>query len=135
LLAYIPRMTTLLVMIGGALGAFARYTVGGWVQNRFGPAFPWATLFVNITAAFLLGVIVSVTEKSPSKVNSRAFLGIGFCGGYSTFSAFSYETMRQVQEGKLALATASSAANVVLTVFAVFVGVAVGGLFRSSARG
>lgn len=90
----------LVIALGGAVGAVARYAVGGWVQGIGGTAFPWGTLIVNITGSLLLGFLYRFLEGISAGVQWRAFLAIGFCGAYTTFSTFSYETVRLMQNGE-----------------------------------
>ncbi|PLS84501.1 MAG: fluoride efflux transporter CrcB [Actinobacteria bacterium] len=82
----------LLVAAGGALGAAARYLLGGFVQARLGPGFPWGTFFVNVTGSFLIGVVLVLVERDALPSEARLFLAVGILGGYTTFSTFSYET-------------------------------------------
>jgi len=112
----------LYIAVGGALGAIARFAVGGWVQQAAGPEFPWGTLVVNISGALLLGFLYVVLEGAPASREWRAFLGIGVCGGYTTFSTFSYETARLLQDGQLGRAGAYMAASTLLCVAAALVG-------------
>lgn len=128
-------MQTLLIVIGGAAGALARYNLGGWAQHRLGSAFPWGTMLVNVSGALLLGVIMRATERFPASGDWRALLAIGFCGAYTTFSTFSYETARQIQDRQWALAGLNSAGNFLLSLCAVFVGFAIGAWFFSTTKG
>ena len=112
----------LYIAVGGALGAIARFAVGGWVQQAAGPEFPWGTLVVNISGALLLGFLYVVLEGAPASREWRAFLGIGVCGGYTTFSTFSYETARLLQDGQLGRAGAYMAASTLLCVAAALIG-------------
>jgi len=87
--------------LGSALGGAARLLLGGWIQNRFGPSFPLGTLAVNITGSLLLGFLFRyVLETSAIGPDARALLTTGLCGGYTTFSTFSYETVRLVEDGE-----------------------------------
>jgi fluoride exporter len=128
-------MQTLLIAIGGAAGALARYNLGGWVQNRLGSGFPWGTMVVNASGALLLGIVMQATARMPGGGQWRALLAIGFCGAYTTFSTFSYETARQLQDRQWLLAAANSAGNLVLSLLAVFAGFAISAWFFGSARG
>lgn len=88
------------ISLGGVLGANARYWLGGWVQERWGAAFPWGTLVINLSGSFLLGLLMAlVTERyiTPYTPALRLILGIGFLGAYTTFSTFAYETLMQVE--------------------------------------
>ena len=83
----------LIVMAGGALGSLARHVAGTAIMSRFGGRFPLGTLFVNLTGCFLIGVIMTILTRAASPhPNWRLLLVTGFLGGYTTFSAFAYET-------------------------------------------
>ena len=92
-------MTVLLVLVGGAIGAPARYLTDLAIQRRHGSAFPWGTWTVNVAGSFVLGVVVA---GSPTWLVTVA--GTGFCGALTTFSTFGYETLRLTEEGRPALA-------------------------------
>lgn len=115
-------MTLLIVFVGAGLGGIARYAFGGWVQGLAGPAFPWGTLCVNITGALLIGLLYRFMEGVAIRPEWRLFAGIGFCGGYTTFSTFSYEAVRLLQDGQWLRAFSYAVVSVVLSIAAVFVG-------------
>lgn len=110
------------VALGGALGAPARYLVDGAVAGRRAGPFPWGTLVVNVAGSFLLGVVTGLVLHHGLGATARAGLGVGFCGGFTTFSTFSYETLRLVEEGAGELAARNVAANVVLALGAATLG-------------
>lgn len=113
------------VALGSALGGMSRYLVGGLVQRYWETAFPIGTLFVNITGSFLIGVILRYALTTPSfSPEIRGFLTIGFCGGYTTFSTFSYETIALLDSGEWGRAGWYVAASVFLSVAATFLGIA-----------
>lgn len=99
--------------LGGAAGAAMRYLLGGWVAARAGAAFPWGTLLINASGSFLLCFLgtLAVERFRISPIWYLA-LGTGFCGGYTTFSTFSYETLRLAAEGSWGRAAANVAASV-----------------------
>ncbi len=103
----------LLVLIGAAIGAPARYLTDRIVQTRWKTTFPFGTLTVNVVGSLILGVIIAATV-SAAPTNLNLLLGIGFCGALTTYSTFSYETVRLLQER----ATSTALANAVLTVIA-----------------
>jgi CrcB protein len=97
-------MTVLLVLLGGAVGAPARYLTDQAVQRRHGTVFPWGTWTVNVAGSFVLGLVVA---SGPAWLVTLA--GTGFCGALTTFSTFGYETVRLAEEGE----SGSALANVV----------------------
>lgn len=88
----------LLISLGAALGANARYWIGVWAARHLGIAFPYGTLFVNITGSLALGFLVSLTsQRIPITPEARLLLGVGFLGSYTTFSSFAVETLSLAQ--------------------------------------
>ena len=120
---------------GGALGSLARYGTGMAAARLLGKGFPWGTLFVNVAGCFgmgiVLGVIADLEAHSPDGAirGQLAFwhkaVAIGFLGGLTTFSSFGGDTMRQLFGGQSGIAWANIAANVVLSLVAVWCGMAV----------
>jgi fluoride exporter len=102
-----------LIALFGALGCLTRYFLSGWVYKAFGSGFPSGTLAVNIVGAFCIGLIMEFSMRSTLVPPSlRIGLTIGFLGGLTTFSTFSYETFRLLEEGELLIA----GVNVLLSV-------------------
>ena len=102
------------ICLGGAAGTGARYLLSGWTLNKFGPAFPFGTLAVNVLGSFLLAVLMYVgVEADLMSPPLRLALTTGVLGGFTTYSTFSYETMRYLQEGVWGLAIL----NVFISVF------------------
>lgn len=116
-------MNLLLVAVGGAVGAMARYGVGLGAARLFGLAFPWGTLAVNIVGGLAMGLLAART--GPEQEALRLALGVGVLGGFTTFSAFSLETVR-LMEHQPGLAMLYAAASVVLSVGACWVGLTLG---------
>jgi len=108
-------MVALVVFIGAGLGGLARYGVGGWIQAAAGGGFPWGTLLINVTGSLLLTFVYAFLEGTAAAPEWRAFLGVGALGGYTTFSSFSFETVRLVQDGEWDRALAYVAASVILS--------------------
>jgi CrcB protein len=90
----------LLVFFGGGLGSAVRFSLGKWVNALHNHHFPWGTLVVNIVACFVLGLVIGLADHKQVISNaSRLFWTVGFCGGFSTFSTFSNETLYLLQGG------------------------------------
>ena len=105
-------MRFVLICLGGAVGTAARYGVGGLAARWWGAEFPYGTLIVNVTGSFLIGLIQQVGLSTLAiSDTARLVLTIGVMGGFTTYSSFSYETLRLVEEGSWLQA----GANVVLT--------------------
>ena len=121
-------MTLLGVMLAGALGAAARHLVGGSVVARVGGRFPWGTLTVNVTGSFLAGVISGAALYHSFSGAPRTWLATGFCGAYTTFSTFTFHTIRMVEEGALA----GALFNTVASLFACTAAAAAGMLLASA---
>ncbi len=120
-------MTVAGVAIAGALGALARYGLGGFIANRNPGAFPVETLVVNVSGSLVLGfVFVLMTERFLPHPALRTSLTVGFLGAYTTFSTFSLETFRLVEDGAIGLAALNVLASVVAGIIAVYLGVVVG---------
>ncbi len=106
------------IIIGGALGTVSRYAVSVLVYRSAGTDFPYGTLVVNLTGCFLIGFLASVTEdRLLLGSNIRAFLMIGFCGAFTTFSTFILETANLIKDGE----TSRALVNVLLSVIAGFI--------------
>jgi CrcB protein len=103
----------LLVFVGGGIGACARYWLSGAVYRWLPPDFPYGNLIVNISACFLIGLLMTGFQDryllSPS---FRIFLAVGVLGGYSTFSSFTYETVMLMKEGEFFRASLNVTASV-----------------------
>lgn len=90
----------LLVFLGGGLGSMLRYGIGRWVGGWFSHHFPLGTLLANVAACFALGIILGMADsRQLMSASSRVFWTIGFCGGFSTFSTFSNDTLSLIQAG------------------------------------
>ena len=119
-------MKYLLIMLGGGAGSVARYAVGSLIARRFGIIFPLGTLFVNVTGSFLIGLLMTVlTERLPHP-NWRFILVVGFLGGYTTFSAFEWETFTAVRGGSIWIGLANVVGSVMLGYAAVVIGATIG---------
>lgn len=92
-------MTLLLVMLGAAVGAPSRWLLDQAIQSRHDRVFPLGTLTINVTGSLLLGVLLAAASSGRAGAELIALAGTGFCGGFTTFSTFGYETVRLVEEG------------------------------------
>ncbi|MER7277137.1 fluoride efflux transporter CrcB [Dactylosporangium sp. NPDC000244] len=111
-------MTVLLVALGAAIGAPMRYLTDRFVQSRHDSVFPWGTLTVNVFGSMLLGLLAGL----PANATVTAVLGTGFCGALTTYSTFSYETLRLAQNGARFYAAMNVLASVVAGLGAAAVG-------------
>src|SRR3954452_11039875 len=115
----------LFVMLGGAIGTGARFWLSGLVAARYGEAFPLGTLIVNITGCFLVGLLATVADPAGRFLvapGTRQFLLLGICGGYTTFSSFSLQTLDLVREGDWLRAALNLAFSLILCLFATWLG-------------
>jgi fluoride exporter len=119
----------LAIATAGALGTLARYGLSGLAHRLLGARFAWGTLAVNLLGCLLLGLLMHYALSTTALPRAwRAPLTIGFCGGFTTFSTFSYETLRYLQDGALGLAAANALASVALGLLCVWAGLALGRL-------
>ena len=113
------------VAAGSAIGGVSRYLLGGVVQRAAGTGFPMCTLVVNLTGSFLLGLFLRYAIDPPTLAPEwRAFLTIGFCGGYTTFSTFSYETVALLEDGQWSRAALYVGLSLALALAATMLGFA-----------
>lgn len=125
----------LVVAVGGGVGAAARFMVDGEIRARHNGGFPWGTFVVNVTGSFLIGVfsmlfftLTHFGVPADTAMLLRTALITGLCGGYTTFSTSTMESVRLAQSGRMRLALANSLGTLTVTVAAAGLGVAVGGL-------
>lgn len=114
------------VGLGGFLGANARYLFGLWIAARLGTTFPYGTFVINVSGSFVLGIIVGLLDAHVLAPAVRLSLAIGFVGAYTTFSTFTYETLRLIEDGSLLLATANVVGSVLIGMVAAVAGLAAG---------
>jgi CrcB protein len=119
-------MILLLIALGGAAGSVTRYLFGRVVQGAFHPDFPIGTFAVNVAGCLLIGVLARFFLHSQTELPLRATLMIGFCGGFTTFSTFTLETLGLIQGGEWARATAYVMLSCVICVAATVAGFAIG---------
>ena len=113
----------ILIFVGGGLGSITRFVLGKSIQAQFLRTFPFGTLGVNVLASLILGFLVGMFEaKTLTNPNYKALIAIGFCGGFSTFSTFSNDTLQLIQNNRLPEALLNVLLNVVLCILATFGG-------------
>jgi len=114
-------MTNILfVFLGGGLGSIARYVIGQYLNTNNG--FPLGTMAANILACFVLGVLISMQSKTALSSNQALLLATGFCGGFSTFSTFSAESMKMFQNNQAGLALFYIGISILVGLLAVYLG-------------
>ncbi|MBX7042811.1 MAG: fluoride efflux transporter CrcB [Ignavibacteria bacterium] len=113
----------IMIAVGGALGSVARFGMSSLVQKSAGIGFPYGTLSVNIVGCFVIGIAAEMFEDLLIPSEWRSFVTIGFLGGFTTFSAFSLETVNLIREGESLHAIANVALSNILGIAAVVAGV------------
>jgi fluoride exporter len=125
------------VALGGALGSVMRFWINGLVVEKLNPTFPWGTLVINVTGSFVIGIIGALALPegrldSQSRLFATQFLMIGICGGYTTFSSFSLQTLNLLREREWLYAGGNVILSVVLCMIAVWLGYLLGSIFNSA---
>lgn len=107
------------VALGGALGAVSR----AWVSHVLSSDFPWATLVVNVVGSFIIGIVMSLESSGHAfQATARSLVAVGFCGAFTTFSTFSFQTLSLMNQGKLLHALLNIGLSLFLTILAVWLG-------------
>jgi fluoride exporter len=120
-------MAWVMVALGGAGGSLLRYAVGRLAIHYLGPSTVLGTFLVNVSGSFALGVFISLALQSGSiPANLRLLMAVGFLGGYTTFSTFSFESVQLIQAGEHWRAAASVLGNVVCSLAAAYLGILLG---------
>jgi CrcB protein len=130
-------LSYLYVALGGAIGSVARYWLSGLIASSkfFGQSFPWGTIIVNITGCFIIGLFNTLTVaegRMAASPDLRTFFMIGICGGYTTFSSFSLQTLALVQDGEWLYAAGNVVISVVMCLLGVWLGHHCATLFNPS---
>ncbi|MFF9375999.1 fluoride efflux transporter CrcB [Streptomyces griseoluteus] len=120
-------MNWLLVILGGMAGAPLRYLTDRAVQKRHDAVFPWGTFTVNVLGCFILGLLTGAVAAGAASSHVQLLMGTGLCGALTTYSTFSYETLRLTEDGARFLAAANVVASVVAGLGAAFAGTACAG--------
>jgi len=105
-----------LVVLAGGLGACTRYVVDALIRSRVTSSFPWPTAIINLTGSFVLGLLTGLVAANVASPVVSATVGIGFLGGYTTFSTASYETVQLIRKKKYGVALAYGIGILVVTV-------------------
>jgi fluoride exporter len=116
----------LVVAAGGIVGAPARYLLDQAVTRRAGPGWPWGTLVINLSGSLLLGFLTGLTLAGHLPPAAKALLGTGFCGAYTTYSTFTFETVRLAENGRYLGAAGNVLVSVLAGLAAAAAGLAVG---------
>lgn len=131
-------LTYIWIAVGGLIGTLLRYQINLFFTARLGEAMPWGTIIINISGSFVIGLFAALTEAGgrwPVPPEIRAFMLVGICGGYTTFSSFSLQTLTLIQSGEIGRALGNIILSVTAGLLAVWVGVNspiwLGRLFRS----
>jgi CrcB protein len=129
-------MAYLWVAIGGALGSVGRFWLNGMVSRSFGETFPWGTMVINVTGSFVIGVVAALAMPegrldTPSRAFVTQFLMIGICGGYTTFSSFSLQTLNLLRDREWLYAGGNVVLSVAFCLIAVWLGWLLGSAFNS----
>ncbi|MBP0446569.1 fluoride efflux transporter CrcB [Roseomonas sp. SSH11] len=106
--------TYLWIALGGALGSLARAWGSALALRLAGAGFPWGTIAINVTGSFVIGAFAAFSMRSGAHPDLRAFVMVGLCGGFTTFSAFSLQTLELLQDGRMLSALANVALSVLL---------------------
>lgn len=121
-----PCYRVLVLAIGGALGVNARYWLGLLIIRWAGPRFPWATILINVTGSFAIGFLAVILAYRWPHPHGRLFIVTGFLGGYTTFSSFTFESLKLWEDGQKGLSLANTFGSVAAGLLAVVLGVALG---------
>jgi fluoride exporter len=122
------------VAVGGALGTAARYWLSGLVAQSIGETFPWGTLIINVTGSFVIGFFAALTGPDGRLFvgsTTRQFVMTGICGGYTTFSSFSLQTLNLANNGEWLRAGSYIVVSVVFCLVAVWAGVLLAGTINA----
>jgi CrcB protein len=131
-------ITYLWIALGGALGTIARFAVSSALDRMIGETFPWGTVVVNISGCLVIGLLATITGPDGRVVvgpDLRQFMLVGLCGGYTTFSSFSLQTLNLIRNGELMGAAGNAAISFAACMLAVWIGAIVGQVFNQLRTG
>lgn len=131
-------LTYLWIALGSALGGVARYALSTRVAETVGGTFPWGILLVNVTGSFVIGLVAAIAPPDGRwalSPDARLFLTVGLCGGYTTFSSFSLQTLDLIRTGQAPAALGNVVGSLGLCLLAVWAGAAVGALINPARGG
>lgn len=117
---------SLLVLAGSALGGLGRFWLGAWMVSVAGPDFPWGTLLINVLGSLVIGL--AATAIPVAEAGARAFVMVGLCGGFTTFSAYSLQGLELLQADRVGAAAAYTAGSVAACLAATWLGWTLGRL-------
>ncbi|MBA3611275.1 MAG: fluoride efflux transporter CrcB, partial [Rubrobacter sp.] len=112
----------LMVAVGGAIGAGGRYLLGGWLQAQLGPGFPWGTFVINVLGSLAIGLVLGISGRGGLSPGASLFLATGVLGGFTTFSAFSYETLQLLSRGAVGVSLLNGFGQIFAGAAAAYVG-------------
>jgi len=119
----------LTIGLGSFLGGISRYLISVFIQNRVLSSFPFGTLSVNVAGCLLIGIVFGLADRGNLTQEWRLFLATGILGGFTTFSAFSNETVGMLRDGQFGYASAYVAGSVILGLLATFIGIMITKIF------
>jgi CrcB protein len=117
-------MIPLWVSIAGGAGALARFIADSLIRSALGRKFPWGTLIINVSGSFILGLLIGFALSGQTNANLVLVIGTGFCGGFTTFSTASFETVRLIEKRRLHAAFFNTFGTLLLTLLSAGVGIA-----------
>jgi CrcB protein len=119
-------MIVIMLSIAGGLGALTRFLVDGIVSEWLGRRLPWATIIINVSGSLVLGLLTGLLLRHHIAPATKLILGTGFCGGYTTFSTASFETVRLIEQKRIGSALMYSTGTVALTLLGAVIGLYIG---------